>query len=171
MHVPQATLTQARLSRKTAVSWDADAMVVSHFPYGPTAYFSLHNVVLRHDIPDRGTVSEQYPHMIFDGFSSRLGERVRDPRSRVGTRTHKARWDANRARVRWRVRTIARSDAGHECPQVLVPSAQGGQQARDDVRQYEGLYLVPVRWRRDRAVNRSRNARSLTSLPRDPARV
>jgi U3 small nucleolar ribonucleoprotein protein IMP4 len=25
-----------------------DGMIVSHFPYGPTAYFSLHNVVLRH---------------------------------------------------------------------------------------------------------------------------
>ncbi|KAH6571998.1 hypothetical protein BASA62_003612 [Batrachochytrium salamandrivorans] len=33
-----------------------DGMVISHFPYGPTAYFTLHNVVLRHDIPDRGTV-------------------------------------------------------------------------------------------------------------------
>ena len=60
-------------------SLDADAMVVSHFPYGPTAYFSLHNVVLRHDIPDRGTVSEQYPHLIFEAFTSRLGERVRWP--------------------------------------------------------------------------------------------
>jgi U3 small nucleolar ribonucleoprotein protein IMP4 len=52
---------------------------VSHFPYGPTAYFSLHNVVLRHDIPDRGTVSEQYPHLIFEAFTSRLGERVCRP--------------------------------------------------------------------------------------------
>lgn len=51
-------------------------MVITHFPYGPTAYFSLHNVVLRHDIPDRGTVSEQYPHLIFNGFSSSLGQRV-----------------------------------------------------------------------------------------------
>ncbi len=51
-------------------------MIVSHFPYGPTAYFSLHNVVLRHDIPDRGTVSEQFPHLIFSGFSSSLGARV-----------------------------------------------------------------------------------------------
>jgi len=51
-------------------------MIVSHFPYGPTAYFTLHNVVLRHDVPDQGTVSEQYPHLIFDKFSSKLGMRI-----------------------------------------------------------------------------------------------
>ena len=28
-----------------------DGLVVSHMPYGPTAYFGLHNVVMRHDIP------------------------------------------------------------------------------------------------------------------------
>ena len=28
-----------------------DGIVVSHMPYGPTAYFGLHNVVMRHDIP------------------------------------------------------------------------------------------------------------------------
>ncbi|KAI8817082.1 anticodon-binding protein [Fimicolochytrium jonesii] len=55
-----------------------DGLVISHFPYGPTAYFTLHNVVLRHDIPDRGTVSEQYPHLIFDGFNSKLGERCQN---------------------------------------------------------------------------------------------
>ena len=55
-----------------------DGMIVSHFPYGPTAYFSLHNVVLRHDIrdSDQGTVSEAYPHLIFSQFSSKLGSRV-----------------------------------------------------------------------------------------------
>ncbi|KAF2087476.1 Brix-domain-containing protein [Saccharata proteae CBS 121410] len=54
------------------------AMTVSHFPHGPTASFSLHNVVLRHDIPNaaRGTVSESYPHLIFEGFSTNLGKRV-----------------------------------------------------------------------------------------------
>ncbi|KAI9705142.1 MAG: snoRNA-binding rRNA-processing protein imp4 [Candelina mexicana] len=54
------------------------ALTVSHFPHGPTASFSLHNVVLRHDIPGsvRGTVSESYPHLIFEGFESRLGKRV-----------------------------------------------------------------------------------------------
>ncbi|KAI0024168.1 Brix-domain-containing protein [Xylariomycetidae sp. FL0641] len=54
------------------------ALTISHLPFGPTISFSLHNVVLRHDIPNsiRGTVSESYPHLIFDGFTSRLGERV-----------------------------------------------------------------------------------------------
>ncbi|KAI5860196.1 Brix-domain-containing protein [Durotheca rogersii] len=54
------------------------ALTLSHFPHGPTISFSLHNVVLRHDIPNsiRGTVSESYPHLIFDGFTSRLGTRV-----------------------------------------------------------------------------------------------
>ncbi|KAL7753881.1 snoRNA-binding rRNA-processing protein imp4 [Sorochytrium milnesiophthora] len=53
-----------------------DGMIVCHLPYGPTAYFTLHNVVLRHDIEDRGTVSEAYPHLIFNNFNSKLGERV-----------------------------------------------------------------------------------------------
>ncbi|ORY94531.1 anticodon-binding protein [Syncephalastrum racemosum] len=53
-----------------------DGLVVCHFPYGPTAYFSLHNVVLRHDIKDQGTVSEAFPHLIFNNFNSRLGQRV-----------------------------------------------------------------------------------------------
>ncbi|KAF3013584.1 hypothetical protein G7054_g4728 [Neopestalotiopsis clavispora] len=54
------------------------AMSISHFPHGPTISFSLHNVVLRHDIPNsiRGTVSESYPHLIFEGFNSNLGNRV-----------------------------------------------------------------------------------------------
>ncbi|KAM3508331.1 hypothetical protein MY10362_001244 [Beauveria mimosiformis] len=54
------------------------AMTLSHFPHGPTVSFSLHNVVLRHDIPGsvRGTVSESYPHLIFDGFETPLGKRI-----------------------------------------------------------------------------------------------
>ncbi|KAL2823059.1 anticodon-binding protein [Aspergillus granulosus] len=54
------------------------AMTISHLPHGPTASFSLHNVVLRADIPNaaRGTVSESYPHLIFEGFKTKLGERV-----------------------------------------------------------------------------------------------
>ncbi|KAJ3200404.1 snoRNA-binding rRNA-processing protein imp4 [Clydaea vesicula] len=55
-----------------------DGMVVCHFPYGPTAYFTLHNVVLRHDIPDKGTVSEQFPHLIFNNFQSKLGLRLQN---------------------------------------------------------------------------------------------
>ncbi|KAG6001609.1 hypothetical protein E4U43_001285 [Claviceps pusilla] len=54
------------------------ALTLSHFPHGPTISFSLHNVVLRHDIPGsvRGTVSESYPHIIMDGFTSALGNRI-----------------------------------------------------------------------------------------------
>ncbi|KAL5488219.1 IMP4 [Sanghuangporus weigelae] len=57
-----------------------DAMIVSHFPHGPTLFLSLHNVQLRHDIASysESTVSEQYPHLIFENFSSKLGERVGD---------------------------------------------------------------------------------------------
>ena len=54
------------------------AVTISHLPHGPTASFSLHNVLLRHDLPSpaRGTVSESYPHLIFDGFTTPLGRRV-----------------------------------------------------------------------------------------------
>ena len=57
-----------------------DAMIVSHFPHGPTIFFTLHNVNLRHDIDSykNSTVSEQYPHLIFENFSSQLGSRIRD---------------------------------------------------------------------------------------------
>ncbi|CDF34351.1 probable U3 snoRNP component Imp4p [Chondrus crispus] len=57
-----------------------DGLIVSHLPYGPTAYFSLRNVVMRHDIePEHlSTMSEAAPHLIFHGFDSRLGARVAD---------------------------------------------------------------------------------------------
>jgi U3 small nucleolar ribonucleoprotein protein IMP4 len=51
-------------------------MVVCHLPFGPTAYFTLSDIVMRHDIPDLGNMSEQYPHLIFHNFKTRLGERV-----------------------------------------------------------------------------------------------
>ncbi|OVA11682.1 Brix domain [Macleaya cordata] len=56
-----------------------DGMIVCHLPFGPTAYFGLHNVVTRHDIKDKksvGTMSEAYPHLILNNFSSKLGERT-----------------------------------------------------------------------------------------------
>ncbi|XP_044162663.1 U3 small nucleolar ribonucleoprotein protein IMP4 isoform X3 [Bufo gargarizans] len=55
-----------------------DGLIVSHLPFGPTAYFTLCNVVMRHDIPDLGTMSEAYPHLVFHNFTSRLGRRVSD---------------------------------------------------------------------------------------------
>ncbi|EPQ28919.1 uncharacterized protein PFL1_03719 [Pseudozyma flocculosa PF-1] len=56
-----------------------DALVVSHFPHGPTLLFTLSNVVLRHEVSSHAnsTVSEQYPHLIFEGFNSQLGDRVK----------------------------------------------------------------------------------------------
>jgi len=53
-----------------------DSLVVCHLPYGPTAYFTMTDVVMRHDIPDMGTMSEQYPHLIFHNFKTALGSRV-----------------------------------------------------------------------------------------------
>jgi len=52
-----------------------DGLIVCHLPHGPTAYFSLSDIVMRHDIPDIGTMSEAYPHLIFHNFEKRLGER------------------------------------------------------------------------------------------------
>lgn len=56
-----------------------DGLVVCHFPFGPTAYFQLLNVVTRHDIKDKqaiGTMSEAYPHLILDNFTTKLGQRT-----------------------------------------------------------------------------------------------
>ncbi|KAI5477254.1 hypothetical protein MNV49_006550 [Pseudohyphozyma bogoriensis] len=57
-----------------------DALMLSHFPHGPTVLFTLTGVVLRHSLANvqGSTVSEQYPHLIFEGFGSGLGKRVRD---------------------------------------------------------------------------------------------
>ena len=53
-------------------------MVLSHFPHGPTCLFTLHNVQLRHDLPTfkETTMSLQYPHLILENFSSKLGKRI-----------------------------------------------------------------------------------------------
>ncbi|KAJ4978332.1 hypothetical protein NE237_009112 [Protea cynaroides] len=56
-----------------------DGLIVCHLPFGPTAYFGLLNVVTRHDIKDRksiGTMPEVYPHLIFNNFSTKLGQRT-----------------------------------------------------------------------------------------------
>ncbi|KAI5649076.1 hypothetical protein M9H77_35081 [Catharanthus roseus] len=56
-----------------------DGLVISHLPYGPTAYFGLYNVVTRHDIKDKksvGTMPEAYPHLIFNSFTTKIGERT-----------------------------------------------------------------------------------------------
>ena len=56
----------------------AHAHTLTHDTPSPPA--SPRSQVLRHDIGDKktvGTISEAYPHLVFDAFSSALGERVR----------------------------------------------------------------------------------------------
>ncbi|KAG2046286.1 hypothetical protein BDR06DRAFT_977600 [Suillus hirtellus] len=62
---------------------DVTDLIILHehpLPHGPTAYFTLHNVALRHNIGSykSSTVSEQYPHLIFEEFTSKVGGWVRD---------------------------------------------------------------------------------------------
>jgi len=58
---------------------EPDGLIVSHLPYGPTAFFGLYNCVLRHDLPEKpATVPEAYPHLVFHNFDTSLGRRVRD---------------------------------------------------------------------------------------------
>lgn len=56
-----------------------DGLIISHLPSGPTAYFALSNVVLRHDLKtELDTMPEEYPHLIFHNFNSKIGDRVSD---------------------------------------------------------------------------------------------
>ena len=55
---------------------EPDGLVVCHLPFGPTAYFQILNTVMRHDIPNVGTMSEAYPHLIFHNLNTKLGLRV-----------------------------------------------------------------------------------------------
>jgi U3 small nucleolar ribonucleoprotein protein IMP4 len=56
-----------------------DGLAICHLPLGPTAYFTLEEVVLRHDVPkdDRPPVSEQQPHLVTHGFGETpIGRRM-----------------------------------------------------------------------------------------------
>ena len=57
---------------------EQDGLVVSHMPFGPTAYFGLSNTVMRHDVKDQdiGTVSEANPHLVLENFTTPLGKRT-----------------------------------------------------------------------------------------------
>lgn len=56
-----------------------DGMIISHLPSGPTAYFALANVVLRHDLKTKlDTMPEERPHLVFHNFNTKLGDRVSD---------------------------------------------------------------------------------------------
>jgi len=51
-----------------------DGLIISHLPVGPTVYFGLQNVVLRHDVEEKlPNMSEIYPHLVFNNFTTNLG--------------------------------------------------------------------------------------------------
>jgi U3 small nucleolar ribonucleoprotein protein IMP4 len=58
---------------------EADGLIISHLPYGPTLKLSLSDCVTRHDIGREaaGNASEAVPHLIFHDFASKLGVRVK----------------------------------------------------------------------------------------------
>ncbi len=62
--------------RESYTPLPSDGLLICHLPYGPTASFSLTHTVMRHDIPNVGTMSEAAPHLIFHNFSTKLGGRV-----------------------------------------------------------------------------------------------
>ena len=55
---------------------EPDSLVVCHLPYGPTATFTMYNVVMRHDTNVKTKMSEAHPHLIFHNFKTKLGSRV-----------------------------------------------------------------------------------------------
>ena len=58
---------------------EADGLIISHLPYGPTLKLSLSDCVTRHDIGKEaaGNASEAVPHLIFHDFASTLGLRIK----------------------------------------------------------------------------------------------
>lgn len=79
-----------------------DGLIISHLPHGPTAYCTLYNTVMRHDIPNVGTMSEQYPHLIFHNFTSERGERT--------SRFQESRWPNRTERSGTTIRNISVQD-------------------------------------------------------------
>ncbi|KAL9655146.1 hypothetical protein ABK040_008922 [Willaertia magna] len=55
---------------------EPDTLIISHLPYGPTAYFTMFNVVMRHEVIKEEKMPQIYPHLIFHNFKTKLGERV-----------------------------------------------------------------------------------------------
>lgn len=56
---------------------EPDGLIVSHLPYGPTAYFTISGAVMRHEVVGIDKCPQQYPHLIFHNFKTPLGKRVR----------------------------------------------------------------------------------------------
>lgn len=64
--------------RRRVCRGQPDGLVISHLPFGPTAYFGMHHCVLRHDVGTKqevGTISEVYPNIILHNFSTQIGQR------------------------------------------------------------------------------------------------
>mmetsp|Transcript_1138 Transcript_1138/g.2803 ORF Transcript_1138/g.2803 Transcript_1138/m.2803 type:complete len:302 (-) Transcript_1138:329-1234(-) len=56
---------------------EPDGLVVCHLPLGPTAYFTLSGAVMRHDLEGGAApMSEAYPHIVLNNFSTELGRRI-----------------------------------------------------------------------------------------------
>ncbi len=57
---------------------EPNGLIVSHLPIGPTIYFGLSNVIMRHDIKGRkDNISLAYPNLIFHNFNDKIGERIK----------------------------------------------------------------------------------------------
>mmetsp|Transcript_8116 Transcript_8116/g.30098 ORF Transcript_8116/g.30098 Transcript_8116/m.30098 type:complete len:316 (-) Transcript_8116:79-1026(-) len=50
-------------------------LIVCHLPFGPTAMFTMYNVVMRHDTDIQTKVKEAKPHLIFHNFKTKTGKR------------------------------------------------------------------------------------------------
>jgi len=56
---------------------EPDGLVICHLPLGPTAFFTLKNTIMRHDLEGGAApMSEAYPHIILDKFQTDLGKRI-----------------------------------------------------------------------------------------------
>jgi len=53
-----------------------NSMLISHLPYGPTAYFKVSNFTSANDIPFTGQPTSHIPELNLHGFGTRLGHRV-----------------------------------------------------------------------------------------------
>ncbi|VDD74201.1 unnamed protein product [Mesocestoides corti] len=59
-----------------------DTLIISHLPFGPTAKFTLFNVLMKHDFEEKGRGSgakcpQAFPQHLFHGLNTKLGMRVR----------------------------------------------------------------------------------------------
>jgi rRNA maturation protein Rpf1 len=127
LYLPPLSLTPLALSLTRSV--------------GPTAYFGLMNCVARHDIKDTqlGTVSEAYPHIILEGFSSALGTRVNNILKHLFP-VPKDDTCALAAAVCAQKRRSGEADA----MRAVRARAGRAQQARGHLCQPGGLHLLPA---------------------------